>query len=124
MSHETQPDKPHERFEGTAALVCLDEITRELIDVANTRENGRAQRTLYRHESVTIAMFAFRDRAALPAHAANAVVTIHCLQGRVEVTADDRNFDLVTGNLVRMEPKVVHTVRAASPAAIIVHIAG
>lgn len=124
MTGVHQGRKPHERFDGAAGLIRLEQVATGLLELADSSAHGRASRTLYRFGSVTVAMFAFRAGADLPAHAADAAVTIQCLRGRVQVAAGDDLFSIETHDLVRLEPKVVHAVHAESAAVIVVHIAG
>ncbi|MEZ6233439.1 MAG: hypothetical protein R3B68_04545 [Phycisphaerales bacterium] len=124
MRDEHQGQKPQERFEGSAGLIHLDQVAGELLELADTAASGRASRTLYRYGPVTVAMFAFRTGGELPAHAADAVVTIQCLRGRVQVSAGDDLFDVAVHGLTRLAPRQVHAVRAESASVILVHIAG
>ena len=124
MTGVHQGQKPHERFDGTAGLIRLEQSATDLLELADSAAHGRASRTLYRYGPVTVAMFAFRAGAELPAHTADAVVTIQCLRGSVQVSADDDLFSIKAHDLVRLEPKVFHAVHAESTAVIVVHIAG
>lgn len=124
MQEKHQKTPPSERFDPPSDRLRVGEVADELIAQAQASEHGRAQRTLYRHRGVTIAMFAFSDGGSLPSHAAAAVVSVHLVHGRVSMRAGEQAFELSEGDLVRMEPRVVHEVRAMAPSAILVHIAG
>lgn len=115
--------RPSERFAGDTGTLDLEREATDLLEHAVGSEHGHAQRTLYRHGGVTIAMFAFREHATLPPHAVDGVVSVHVLRGRVTMTAGDSRFELVAAHLVRMTPKVTHDVSASSPSVVLIHIA-
>ena len=66
-------------------------------------------------------MFAFRNKGALSSHAGDAVVSAHVVRGRVAMRTGERAFDLDEGEMVRMQPRTVHEVRAVIPSAPLLH---
>jgi quercetin dioxygenase-like cupin family protein len=58
-------------------------------------------------------LFAFEAGAGLPAHRAPGFVVIHTLRGRLNVKTLNGNYDLAEGELVMLDPEVVHDVTAA-----------
>ncbi len=120
---ETSPTRPSERFAGSAGFIDLDCEAAELLERAKSSPHARAERTLYRHQGVTIAMFAFQESASLPSHAADGVVSVQVLTGRVRIAAGDESFTLSRGQLLRMVPKLTHDLHAEDSSVVLVQIA-
>lgn len=123
MTGHEPTQRPSERFSGSAGVIDIHGTAGELLASAEAGPHGRVQRTLYRGGGVTIAMFAFQAGAALPSHSAGAVVSVHVLHGRVSMVAGGDPFELRSGQLLRIEPRVTHEVLALDPSVILVHIA-
>lgn len=119
----TDSTRPADRFAGDAASLDLDREAADLLERAAGSEHGHAQRTLYRHGGLTVAMFAFRAHAGLPAHAAGGVVSVQVLRGRVTMHAGDERFDLPAGRMLRMTPGITHDVTTEIPSVILLHVA-
>ncbi len=118
----TPAARASERFSGASAMINLAHEAEELLGRAADSQNGHAQRALYRHGGKTIALFALIVDATLPPHAADGVVSVHVLRGRVVMNAGEARYDAPPGSLVRLKPKVVHDVRAEEDSVILVHI--
>lgn len=122
MTNE-QNIRPSERFAGQTGVLDLEWEASDLLGRAIESEHGHTQRTLYRLGGATIAMFALREHAALPPHAADGVVSVHVLRGRVRVHAGGETFELEAGRLIRMTPGLEHDLHAEAPSVVLVHIA-
>lgn len=118
-----QEARPSERFSGEAAMIDLEREAASLLEQAGESSHGHAQKTLYRHGGVTVAMFALREGAGLPAHAADGVVCVQALRGRLVMRAGDARFELEPGGMVRMAPRVTHDLTAQTAGVALVHIA-
>jgi quercetin dioxygenase-like cupin family protein len=86
---------------------------------------GRRQRVLWRESGRVVVLFALDPGATLPDHAAPGTVTIHGVDGAVEVAAAGAVHRLRAQQLVALSPGVRHSVTAigAEPAAFLVQIA-
>lgn len=120
---DEQHSRPSERFSGDAGVIDLQQEAADLLERAIQSAHGHAQRTLYRHQGTTIAMFALREGAALPPHAADGVVTVHVLRGHARMNVENRQLDVASGHLARLIPGTTHDLRAQVPLVVLVHIA-
>jgi quercetin dioxygenase-like cupin family protein len=84
------------------------------------------------HEAQSIALFKFPQleviRLVLPAghrmpgHKVAGAITMQCLEGEVEVEANDRVTRLHAGHLMHLRPKVEHALHALKPSSVLVTI--
>lgn len=110
---------PDERFKSPQHLIDLERAARELSAEepapSGPAQHGHRQKTLYRHGSLTIALFLFDAGAGLAEHQAEGVVTIQVLQGRISISAEDQQHTLTAGRMLVLAPGVRHDVRAEQP---------
>jgi quercetin dioxygenase-like cupin family protein len=59
----------------------------------------------------------------MPAHKVDGEITLHCLEGRLEVTVDGRASPLHAGQLMVLDGASVHALRALADASLLVTIA-
>jgi len=111
-------EHPEQRFDAKALRYDLNQEAESLQAKASADgETGHRQVTLYKGSDInsgptTIALFDFDAGAALPAHLARGVVSIHVLAGRIEVAVASENHELVAGQILLLQPEVRHDVRA------------
>lgn len=111
-------EHPEQRYDAQALRYDLSQQAQSLQAKASTGGNtGHRQVTLYKGSDIntgptTIALFDFDAGAALPAHLAQGVVSIHVLTGQVQVAAAGENHELAPGQLLVLQPSVRHDVRA------------
>jgi quercetin dioxygenase-like cupin family protein len=115
-------DRAEDRTLDDAKMLDLGEHLTGLMDRAIAAPHGRAQQTLYKHETTTVALFAFRPGAGLPEHLAPGTVTVQVVAGEVTMKAGSETFTLKSGRLLLIAPGVRHSVLAECDAAILVHI--
>jgi len=104
--------RPEDRFAGESHVYDLDAALRDLRAEAHPAKNGRRQVTLFHRPPVTHALFSFEPGGFLADHSTGGLVTIHCLEGSLEVQADGETFPLEARGVVVLSPRVVHSVRA------------
>jgi quercetin dioxygenase-like cupin family protein len=68
-----------------------------------------------RHGPVTIIQFVFDEGGLLKQHRADGVVTIHVLEGRLQVIADDEAREIGRDEIMALAPGVMHSVLALAP---------
>lgn len=105
-------EHPVSRFEGDVHFFDLNAATQQLCGEAHSATEGHRQIALYHYGSVTQVLFAFNPDGALEEHAANGVVSIHVLNGRLVVNAAGEDHELQSGQVLTLAPGVRHSVRA------------
>ena len=106
---------PRERFHPPQLQIDLDALASRLQSEPSPENRTHRQETLYRHGPLTIALFLFDRGASLAQHAAEGVVTVQVLQGRLSMTAEGQVHDVPAGSLLVLAPGVRHDVRAIEP---------
>ncbi len=125
--HSTpQPDRlrtaPSERFAGVAHAFDLQSALRDLRAEDHPARDGHRQVTIFHQTPVTHVLFSFDRGGSLSKHTTNGLVTIHSLEGRLRVQADNQDFDLPAGQMVILKPGVPHDVRAEEASAMLLTV--
>jgi quercetin dioxygenase-like cupin family protein len=112
----SSPDRlrppPDARFAVPEQAFNLRHAAAELASEASATTRGHRQKTLYRHDRVTIALFLFEAGSNLPSHTAAGVVTINVLEGHLKIKTADDTHDLPAGQLLVLASGVSHDVVA------------
>jgi quercetin dioxygenase-like cupin family protein len=113
---------PAERFAGTKHLFSLGDVLAELRAEDHPAHDGHRQMTLFRRGPVTKVLFSFDQGGHLDEHSAPGLVTIHVLEGRLNVLAAGREHELGEGAVLILDPDVLHDVRAAERSAMLLTV--
>jgi quercetin dioxygenase-like cupin family protein len=97
------------RITGAALSFSLEDELRVLKDeLAKAAE--RIGRTLVKDGPLRVTLVGVRADGAMREHRAPGPVTIHVLEGEIEVSAADQTWPLHAGNLLALDGGVVHAV--------------
>jgi quercetin dioxygenase-like cupin family protein len=113
---------PAERFSGPIHRFDLAGALRSLRGEEHPSRDGHRQVTIFHRPPVTNVLFSFDAGSRLPEHSAAGLVTIHVIEGRLSVVANDEEHHLETGHILILNPGVPHDVRAAEPAAMLLTV--
>ena len=114
--------QPEERFAGVARTIDLGAALAALRAEEHEGQGGHRQITLFHRPPVAHVLFAFDSGSALKKHAAKGLVTIHVLEGRMKVWADSLEYDLPAGQILILNPGVLHDVRSVEAGAILLTV--
>jgi quercetin dioxygenase-like cupin family protein len=103
---------PAQRFAPTERKVDIEESFDELLGEAHESTRGHRQITIAHHGSMTLTLFFFEEGSSLPAHKVDGPVTIHVLDGHLEVETADACHQLEDSQVLVLKPGVEHDVRA------------
>lgn len=103
---------PENRLDPTIQLVDLPASAQGLRAEAHHAVAGHRQVAVFRHGPVTLISFVFEAGGTMKEHQADGVVTIHALSGHLRVAVGGQLFDLTTGRLLGLGPRIPHTVSA------------
>ena len=113
---------PSERFAGPEHRIDL----RAALEALRGEDHGSTDRhrqiTVFHKGPLRIVLFTFEAGAGLPAHRAPGFVVIHTLRGRITVKTMNETHDLAAGQLVMLDPEVVHDVTAAEASDVLLTI--
>jgi quercetin dioxygenase-like cupin family protein len=117
MSTESRDDgrlreHPAKRFAPRERKIDLGECYDDLLGEPHDATDGHRQITLAHHDSLTLTLFHFEEGSQLPEHVVEGAVTIHVLDGEVEIETDDEVHHLEDDQILVLAPKVKHDLRA------------
>ena len=78
--------------------------------------------TLLRDEQLKVMRLVLPAGKELPDHAVDGPITMHCLEGSIDVTAHGNCKTMRTGDLMYLAGKVPHALRATEDASMLVTI--
>ena len=103
---------PSERFAGPEHRIDLTAALESLRVEHHESTERHRQITVFHKGPLRMVLFAFEAGAGLPSHRAPGFVVIHTLRGRITVKTLNDSQDLAAGQLVTLDPEVVHDVTA------------
>lgn len=106
---------PRERFEGDTNVFDMERIYEQLAEEPHEGVAGHRQIALFKSGTSTVVAFLFEEGGTLPEHRADGVVTIHVIEGRLQVDTPDERHAVGEDGLLVLRPGVPHEVRATEP---------
>ena len=103
---------PSERFAGPEHRIDLAAALQTLRGEHHESTERHRQITVFHKGPLRIVLFTFEAGSGLPSHRAPGFVVIHALRGHITVKTMNATHDLATGQLVMLDPEVVHDVTA------------
>src|SRR5690242_7161402 len=114
---------PAERFAGPEHRLDLGTALEALRREPHEGTEKHRQISLFHKGPLRIVLFALETGGGLPAHRAPGFVVIHTLRGRLSVKTLNETHDLPTGQMVMLDPEVVHDVTATEESDMLLTIA-
>lgn len=114
---------PHERFNASTLGFDLREEIESLRDEPTPTRHGHKQKTLYKHERCTVALFLMEAGGSMAEHSADGVVTVQPVAGELAMAIADEERRCKPGEIVVMAPGTKHDVRAEAECAFLLHVA-
>lgn len=84
---------------------------------------GTQTYALFKSRDLEVMRLVLRAGASLPPHRVAGEITVHCIEGRMDVTAHGQSHVLGAGQLLYLEGGVMHGVQALEDASALVTIA-
>ena len=113
---------PVDRFAGPKHLFSLGAALKRLRAEDHPPRDGHRQVTIFHRAPVTTVLFSFESGGYLAEHSAPGLVTIHALEGRLEVAAEGVDHELEPGSILILDPSVPHDVRASERSAMLLTV--
>ncbi|MFX0539884.1 hypothetical protein ACQBAT_14680 [Ornithinimicrobium sp. Y1847] len=104
-------------------VVDLVAVGDELLARARENGTGRAVRAVVRQPGQQVILLGLPAGGGLPDHDAPGPASLHCLTGRVTLSADDRTWVLMPGQVVRI-PDATHAVLAHEDSTCVLVVSG
>lgn len=121
---ETTRLRPHPtgRFSNSQHALDLKKSLQSLRGEAHSGAHGHRQETVYHRAPITMVLFDFEQNGELADHAANGLVTIQVLEGRLLISAEEQTHGLEAGAILVLQPNVRHSVRAETASAMLLTV--
>lgn len=103
---------PSERFAGPEHRIDLAASLEALRREPHEGADRHRQITVFHKGSLRMVLFAFEAGGQLPTHRAPGFVVIHTLRGRIRVKSMNQSHELAAGQVLMLDPEVVHDVTA------------
>jgi quercetin dioxygenase-like cupin family protein len=113
---------PAERFAGQRHVFSLGSVLEELRAEDHPARSGHRQMALFRRGPVTKVLFSFEEGGRLEEHSAPGLVSIHVLDGRLDIAAGGQEHELEGGDVLVLDPNVPHDVRARQRSAMLLTV--
>lgn len=113
---------PTDRFAGASHFFDLSAALAGLREETHAAEKGHRQVTIFHRAPVAKVLFSFDAGGELADHAANGLVTIHALEGRLTIEAEGESYELGANQVMVLSPGVRHSVRAEETSAMLLTV--
>jgi quercetin dioxygenase-like cupin family protein len=108
-------ERAEERLDGSAAVLNLPEEFAKLASEIDAAVAGHRQITLFKGYKSTVAIFDFERGGGMREHSAPGVVTVHVLQGELEIDVAGAAHRVHAQNILVIPPGARHDVKAIEP---------
>jgi quercetin dioxygenase-like cupin family protein len=115
------PIKPRIPCQGDKAVSTAPQLQMpasevlHLKDLVNYQESTVVSRTLVKHQSGTVTIFAFDAGQGLTEHTAAFDALVQILEGSAEITISDRPFRVEAGESILLPANKPHALAALTP---------
>jgi quercetin dioxygenase-like cupin family protein len=90
----------------------LDDERQKLLTQEEYQRGGQASTTLVKEVDLRIVLICLRASGRMEAHKASGPISVQPLQGSLRLALPDRTAELAVGDLLVLEPGMVHDVEA------------
>jgi quercetin dioxygenase-like cupin family protein len=106
---------PEDRFAGAAHLYDLGASAQGLREEEQAARHGHRQVTLVHDDGITVVLFDFEAGGELPNHAADGLVMVQVIAGRIDVATREETHSMPAGSLLVLAAGIRHDVIAREP---------
>lgn len=122
MAYQRLREAPSERFDAPSLSFDFHAEAEAIRAEPRETRQGHRQKTLFKHDSRTIALFVMEKGGSIRDHSADGTVTIQPVEGELVVAVDGEDKHLKTGHMLVIAPGVRHEVRASEEAAFVLQV--
>lgn len=129
MTESHQPDRsshgrPAERISAPVITVNLESELKALRDSDSYRRNDHASATLVNRPGLGAVLIALPKGGHLAEHRTARPITLRVLEGRIQVSLEDRTIEMVRGDLTALAPNLQHKVTGLEDSAFLLTMGG
>lgn len=122
MAPQLHPDRPDHMLAGPLLAVHLAEELQRLHEEPTWRSGSRNAVTLVKDGALRVVLVALHGGATMEEHSARGPVTVQVLAGRLRFIAPGTSLEMAPGQLVALEPALLHEVTALEDSALLLTV--
>ena len=119
--------EPHRRPHGPSLADPFMEfdLAAEIhrLKAETTWNTGQNARTLAKYDDFSLVLMALKANTRVPEHRTEGRISVHVVEGHVQLKAAGRTFSLRTGSLLALDRGIAHDVEALEDSALLLTIA-
>ncbi len=115
-SNLATPQRPEGERILNAPFVELDlhQFIQQIKSETTWAESDRNSITIFKSDTMRMVLIGLHENAELPPHKANGVLSIQVLEGKMELTVEQKCIEIEKDQIIALGENVVHGVRALS----------
>jgi quercetin dioxygenase-like cupin family protein len=86
-------------------------------------DTGQNAKTLIKYDTLRVVLVALKAGKSLAEHRTEGRISVHVLEGHVEIKASGRTFNLRAGGLLALDRNLPHDVRALQESTVLLTVA-
>ncbi|RYF88919.1 MAG: cupin domain-containing protein [Chitinophagaceae bacterium] len=113
-ANDSTPQRPEGARTIEAPLVEMDlnEFIRQIKEEKPWQIGDRNSITIYKSDTMRIVLIGLHAGAEMKTHTAPGIISVHCLEGQINFTAEGKNAELTAGKMIALKTGIPHSVRA------------
>lgn len=116
-------EHPRERFAPRERLLDLDEEFDDLVSEPHDPIDGHRQITVAHRKGLSLVLFHFEKGGHIPDHQVDGEITLHVLDGDLEIETEEDEHRVRSGEMLVLEPGVMHDVEAHAESRMLMTVA-
>ena len=125
--HQSDRDsrgRPAEKISAPVITVNLERELRTLRDSDSYKRNDHASGTIINRPGLGAVLIALPKGGHLAEHRTARPITLRVLEGRIQVSLEDRTIEMVRGDLTALAPNLKHKVTGLEESAFLLTMGG
>ena len=116
--------RPAERISAPVITVNLETELKALRDSDSYKRNDHASATIVNRPGLGAVLIALPKGGHLAEHRTARPITLRVLEGRIQVSLEDRTIEMVRGDLTALAPNLEHKVIGVEDSAFLLTMGG
>ena len=114
-SNEATPLRPQGDRILNAAMVEMDlnKFKDQIKSEATWQERSHNSITIFKSDALRMVLIGMHKDAEIKTHQTNAHISVQVIEGCIQFTAEDQSVILNKGQMVALQPKILHSVIAS-----------
>ncbi|MFB6372307.1 MAG: cupin domain-containing protein [Bradymonadaceae bacterium] len=116
-------EHPRDRFAPAERLIDLDEQFDDLLSEPHGAVEGHRQIALAHRKGMRLVLMHFEEGGHVPDHQVDGAVTIHVLEGDLDISTSENDHRVNSGQMLMLKPGVNHEIEARTASKMLMTVA-